>query len=104
MTPLANRHMSFKEAHGVHYNVILTSKTTPTVTTTPNNINKSHLMHCITQSYILQVSPPSEHRIVTDPWYPWWERYQPVSYSMNSRSGTEAEFRQMVSTCNDLGV
>jgi alpha-amylase len=52
----------------------------------------------------VQVSPPNEHRIVTDPEYPWWQRYQPVSYYMNSRSGTESEFQQMVSTCNGLGV
>jgi len=52
----------------------------------------------------IQVSPPSEHRIVTDPPYPWWQRYQPVSYSMRSRSGDEAAFRSMVAACNDLGV
>jgi len=52
----------------------------------------------------VQVSPPSEHRIVTNPSYPWWQRYQPVSYKMASRSGSEAAFRSMVSACNDLGV
>nr|WGG89262.1 alpha-amylase II [Enchytraeus albidus]WLK78496.1 alpha-amylase II [Enchytraeus albidus] len=52
----------------------------------------------------VQVSPPMEHRIVTDPPYPWWQRYQPVSYSMNSRSGSEQQFRDMVEACNDLGV
>jgi alpha-amylase len=52
----------------------------------------------------VQVSPPNEHRIVTDPSYPWWQRYQPVSYKMGSRSGNEAQFRSMVTTCNNLGV
>nr|BAV13234.1 alpha-amylase [Eisenia fetida] len=52
----------------------------------------------------VQVSPPNEHRIVTDPPYPWWQRYQPVSYTMNSRSGSETQFRNMVTTCNNLGV
>lgn len=52
----------------------------------------------------VQVSPANEHRIVTDPSYPWWQRYQPVSYRMGSRSGTEAQFRSMVTTCNNLGV
>jgi alpha-amylase len=52
----------------------------------------------------VQVSPPNEHRIITDPSYPWYQRYQPVSYKMGSRSGTEAQFRQMVTTCNNLGV
>jgi alpha-amylase len=52
----------------------------------------------------VQVSPPNEHRIITDPSYPWYQRYQPVSYNMDSRSGTENEFKQMVATCNDLGV
>lgn len=51
-----------------------------------------------------QVSPANEHRIVTDPSYPWWQRYQPVSYKMGSRSGTESDFRNMVEACNDVGV
>ena len=36
--------------------------------------------------------------------HPWYQRYQPVSYKMDSRSGTEAEFRDMVSRCNAVGV
>ncbi|XP_071485033.1 alpha-amylase-like [Diadema antillarum] len=52
----------------------------------------------------VQISPPNEHRIVTDPWRPWWERYQPVSYKLDSRSGTDAEFRDMVRRCNNAGV
>ncbi|XP_052276417.1 alpha-amylase-like isoform X2 [Dreissena polymorpha] len=47
----------------------------------------------------VQVSPANEHVMVTSPPRPWWERYQPVSYKLNSRSGTEAEFADMVSRC-----
>ncbi|HET7457262.1 MAG TPA: hypothetical protein VFJ74_06385, partial [Gemmatimonadaceae bacterium] len=43
----------------------------------------------------VQVSPPEEHAVITGA--PWWERYQPVSYSIDrSRSGTRAEFVDMV--------
>ena len=35
---------------------------------------------------------------------PWWIRYQPVSYILESRSGTEAEFIDMVQRCNKVGV
>lgn len=34
----------------------------------------------------------------------WNERYQPVSYKIISRSGTEAEFKDMVKECFDAGV
>ncbi|WP_019560348.1 MULTISPECIES: carbohydrate-binding module family 20 domain-containing protein [Caldimonas] len=56
----------------------------------------------------VQVSPPNEHNWVTSgdgaP-YPWWMRYQPVSYSLDrSRSGTRAEFQDMVNRCNAVGV
>ena len=36
--------------------------------------------------------------------YTWWQRYQPVSYLMQSRSGSEAEFKDMVKRCNNVGV
>ncbi len=39
-----------------------------------------------------------------NPPYPWWERYQPISYKLYSRSGTEAEFIDMVHRCNAVGV
>jgi len=49
------------------------------------------------------VSPPQEHAVITG--YPWWERYQPVSYSIaRSRSGTSAEFTDMVNRCHAAGV
>src|SRR2546421_9855790 len=51
----------------------------------------------------VQISPPEEHSI--EPTYPWSERYQPVSYSVaHSRSGTGAEFADMVNRCKAVGV
>jgi alpha-amylase len=50
------------------------------------------------------VSPPQEHSL-QPPAYPWSQRYQPVSYSLErSRSGTGAEFADMVSRCRAAGV
>ena len=52
----------------------------------------------------VQVSPPQEHSL-EPPNYPWSERYQPVSYSIDrSRSGTRAEFQGMVNRCRAVGV
>lgn len=51
----------------------------------------------------VQVSPPQEHAIVAG--QPWWQRYQPVAYSVErSRSGTGDEFRAMVGRCRAAGV
>ncbi|WP_160049872.1 MULTISPECIES: carbohydrate-binding module family 20 domain-containing protein [unclassified Nocardiopsis] len=56
----------------------------------------------------VQVSPPQEHVVI--PFaeggnYPWWQDYQPVSYSIeNTRRGTADEFADMVATCRDSGV
>src|SRR5919202_2731151 len=51
----------------------------------------------------VQISPPQEHSIV--PSHDWSERYQPVSYSIaKSRSGTGAEFVDMVNRCKAAGV
>lgn len=54
----------------------------------------------------VQISPPSEHAVITSGvGYPWWQRYQTVSYRLDrSRSGTAAEFSDMVSRCNAAGV
>jgi len=52
----------------------------------------------------VQISPPSENAVVTNPNRPWWERYQPVSYNLVTRSGNENDLRDMVSTCNKHGV
>ncbi|WP_333691963.1 pullulanase-type alpha-1,6-glucosidase, partial [Chloroflexus sp.] len=62
----------------------------------------------------VQVSPPNEHIVpaadlggnpAND--FPWWTRYQPVTHDLTrftSRSGTWAEFQQMVNDCNSVGV
>ena len=34
----------------------------------------------------------------------WWTRYQPVSYKLESRSGSRSDFESMVSSCNEAGV
>lgn len=52
----------------------------------------------------VQVSPPNEHAVITRPFRPWYERYQPVSYKLGSRSGTETEFKNMIDRCNAVGV
>jgi alpha-amylase len=52
----------------------------------------------------VQISPPQEHVVLPGP-YPWWVRYQPVSYSIErSRSGTGTEFKAMVDRCKAAGV
>lgn len=49
----------------------------------------------------VQISPPQEDIQGTA----WWTRYQPVSYSIAlSRSGTQAEFVDMVNRCKAVGV
>lgn len=56
----------------------------------------------------VQISPPNEHNWVASgdgaP-FPWWMRYQPVSYSLDkSRGGTRLQFADMVRRCNAVGV
>ena len=48
----------------------------------------------------VQVSPPQEHVRGQQ----WWVAYQPVSYRIESRKGTRAQFQSMVSTCHSAGV
>lgn len=50
----------------------------------------------------VQVSPPNEN--IVAPGRPWWERYQPVSYKLNTRSGNEGAFSDMTRRCNAVGV
>lgn len=52
------------------------------------------------------VSPPQEHAEIdtAENHFPWWERYQAVSYQLESRSGTRAEFAEMISRCRAAGV
>jgi len=52
----------------------------------------------------VQVSPPSEHALINNPYRPWYQRYQPVSYKLISRSGNEQQFIDMVNRCNAVGV
>uniref|UniRef100_A0A3P9H2B9 Alpha-amylase n=1 Tax=Oryzias latipes TaxID=8090 RepID=A0A3P9H2B9_ORYLA len=52
----------------------------------------------------VQISPPNEHILVSSPWRPWWQRYQPISYNLCSRSGGENELRDMITRCNNVGV
>jgi alpha-amylase len=49
----------------------------------------------------VQISPPQEDILGAQ----WWTRYQPVSYSIaQSRSGTQAQFTDMISRCKAVGV
>lgn len=48
------------------------------------------------------MSPVTENVIVTN--RPWYERYQPISHKLITRSGNEAEFADMVRRCNAVGV
>ncbi|XP_014229239.1 alpha-amylase 2-like [Trichogramma pretiosum] len=50
----------------------------------------------------VQVSPISENLVIKG--RPWFERYQPVSYKIATRSGNEKQFRDMVRRCNKVGV
>ncbi|VEN53994.1 unnamed protein product [Callosobruchus maculatus] len=50
----------------------------------------------------VQISPPSENVIINA--RPWWERYQPVSYHLKTRSGNLAALRDMIRRCNKAGV
>ena len=54
----------------------------------------------------LQVSPINDYIIIMQNTVkrPWWERYQPVSYKIASRSGDETAFKSMVDRCNAVGV
>ena len=48
----------------------------------------------------VEISPPQESIQGTQ----WWTSYQPVSYKLDSKLGTEAEFKNMITTCNAAGV
>lgn len=50
----------------------------------------------------VQVSPVNENVIV--PNRPWWERYQPISYKLITRSGNRQQFQDMVRRCNNVGI
>ncbi|CAK9025307.1 unnamed protein product [Durusdinium trenchii] len=48
----------------------------------------------------VQVSPVTEHILGPE----WWTKYQPVSFSLSSRSGSAEDFRTMVRDCRAAGV
>eukprot|EP00931_Biecheleriopsis_adriatica_P072531 TRINITY_DN4685_c0_g1_i1.p1 TRINITY_DN4685_c0_g1~~TRINITY_DN4685_c0_g1_i1.p1 ORF type:complete len:1066 (-),score=107.12 TRINITY_DN4685_c0_g1_i1:49-3246(-) len=48
----------------------------------------------------VQVSPVMEHVLSGS----WWAKYQPVSFLLNSRSGTAEDLQHMVATCRSNGV
>lgn len=50
----------------------------------------------------VQVSPPNEHRVVAGG--PWWQRYEPVSFALQSSSGGAEAFADMVRRCAAAGV
>ncbi|ATL27240.1 alpha-amylase [Streptomyces formicae] len=50
----------------------------------------------------VQVAPPAESLKAAG--LNWWDVYQPYSYGLNSRFGTERQFRDMVATCHGAGV
>lgn len=55
----------------------------------------------------VQVAPPEESIDLADYngiAHPWWEVYQPVSYTIASRMGTRAQFAAMVTACHNAGV
>ena len=56
----------------------------------------------------VQVAPPqnSINNQTSNPavQHPWWEVYQPVDYSLNSRMGSEDDFKAMVAACRSSGV
>ncbi|MGB3201695.1 MAG: alpha-amylase family protein [Nodosilinea sp.] len=52
----------------------------------------------------VQISPPQEHIVLPDYGYPWWQRYQPISYRLESRSGSRAELQDMIDRCHRAGV
>ncbi len=53
----------------------------------------------------VQISPPAEHIVFASGGYPWWQRYQTVSYRLDqSRSGSLAELRDMIQRCRARGV
>jgi hypothetical protein len=46
----------------------------------------------------VQVSPPTDHIKGSQ----WWTRYQPVTYSLISRSGNGSQFKDMVNRCRKV--
>ena len=45
----------------------------------------------------VQLSPPNENRVIDS--RPWWERYQPISYKLETRSGNRQQLKSMIERC-----
>jgi alpha-amylase len=52
----------------------------------------------------VQISPAMEHVMLPELNYPWWQRYQPVSYKLISRSGDRTQFAAMIQRCHAAGI
>lgn len=52
----------------------------------------------------VQISPPNEHAVIGESQFPWWQRYQPVSYKLQSRSGDRTQLANMIRRCHQAGV
>jgi alpha-amylase len=52
----------------------------------------------------VQISPPNEHAVIPEQGFPWWQRYQPVSYELVSRSGDRTQLTHMINRCHEAGV
>jgi alpha-amylase len=52
----------------------------------------------------VQISPAAEHVVLPHRGFPWWQRYQPVSYKLVSRSGNRSQLSSMVDRCHKVGV
>ncbi|MDX2211706.1 MAG: alpha-amylase family protein [Oculatellaceae cyanobacterium bins.114] len=52
----------------------------------------------------VQISPPNEHAVIAEFRFPWWQRYQPVSYKLQSRSGDRTQLANMIQRCHRAGV
>ncbi|WP_307795086.1 carbohydrate-binding module family 20 domain-containing protein [Actinacidiphila acididurans] len=52
----------------------------------------------------VQVAPPEDSIRIGGAPHAWWDVYQPVGYDLNSRMGTEAQFKDMVTACHTAGV
>ncbi|KAI8436620.1 hypothetical protein MSG28_010127 [Choristoneura fumiferana] len=52
----------------------------------------------------IQISPPNENLVIWSMNRPWWERYQPISYRLITRSGNEQQFTDMVRNCELSGL
>lgn len=50
----------------------------------------------------IQISPVNENAVFEG--RPWWERYQPFSHRIITRSGNESQFANMLARCNKVGV